>query len=380
MKKSKFIWLLPLGVIVLFSTIAFKKKSNSQKVKAITEKVANWQIRTFDDMGMYRALPSKNRKSWHHRNTYHDLEWHCAAFYSGLLEYASISDSPLKYINWLKDIGNKNKWRLFNRVYHADDQAVGQFYLDLYGIYKQENMLLPTQTRFDSILHTERAQKIQWYWSDALFMAPPVWTKLSKVTQDSKYLDFMDKQYHKTYNMLWDKEEKLFFRDKSYFNVREKNGEKIFWARGNGWVFGGLALMIPDFPNDWSGKDFYLTVFKDIAKTLKERQRTDGTWSASLLGSESDFPNMETSGTAFFTFGLAWGINNGVLDAKEYEDVMLKSWNALVSCVNENGMLGYVQPVGAAPGESFKDYTELYGSGAFLAAGTEVYKYYKNLE
>ncbi|MDO6425126.1 glycoside hydrolase family 88 protein, partial [Saccharophagus degradans] len=82
-------------------------------------------------------------------------------------------------------------------------------------------------------------------------MAPPVWTKLSKVTQDSKYLDFMDKQYHKTYNMLWDKEEKLFFRDKSYFNVREKNGEKIFWARGNGWVFGGLALMIPDFPNDW---------------------------------------------------------------------------------------------------------------------------------
>jgi hypothetical protein len=52
----------------------------------------------------------------------------------------------------------------------------------------------------------------------------------------------------------------------------------------------------------------------------------------------------------------------------------LKAWNALTECVTEDGMLGYVQPVGAAPGDSFADKTEVYGIGAFLAAGSEVYK------
>ena len=69
-------------------------------------------------------------------------------------------------------------------------------------------------------------------------------TRLAKITNDPKYLDYMDEQYHMTYDILWDKQEQLFFRDKSYLDQTEKNGRKLFWARGNGWVFGGLALMI----------------------------------------------------------------------------------------------------------------------------------------
>ena len=205
-------------------------------------------------------------------------------------------------------------------------------------------------------------------------MAPPVWARLAKITGEQKYLDFMDQEYHATYDLLWDKEEKLFWRDSSYFPKRETNGEKLFWARGNGWVFGGLALMIPDLPKDWEGRAFYIELYKEMAASLKATQREDGTWSMGLLGGVEGYPIKETSGTSFFTFGLAWGINNGVLDRATYEPMTLKAWQALTECVTEDGMLGYVQPVGAAPGDSFADKTEVYGIGAFLAAGSEVYK------
>jgi unsaturated rhamnogalacturonyl hydrolase len=42
--------------------------------------------------------------------------------------------------------------------------------------------------------------------------------------------------------------------------------------------------------------------------------------------------------------------------------------------VQPSGMLGYVQRVGAAPGDTGPDQTEIYGSGAFLLAGSEVYR------
>lgn len=378
MSKLKYLSLF-LIVPTIILVIACTKKTDAEKVKEITQKVADWQIKTFKEMGTYRALPSKNRKKWHHRNVYHDLEWNCAVLYAGMYQFSTISDDP-KYVNWLKKIGDRNDYKLFRRLYHADDQAVGQFYLNLYEDYKEEKMIKPTQVGFDSIIESTKASKYLWHWSDALFMAPPVWARLSKETNDLKYVEFMNIQYRMTYDKLWDKKAQLFYRDKSYFKSREKNGEKTFWSRGNGWVFGGLALMIPDFPKNWEHTVFYTTIFKELAETLLNEQRKDGTWSASLLADEKDYPNKETSGTAFFTFGLAWGINNGILDAEIYTPVMLKSWESLMSCVNKDGMLGYVQPVGAAPGESFKDYTELYGSGAFLAAGTEVYKFYKNQE
>ncbi|OEK07970.1 hypothetical protein A8C32_16035 [Flavivirga aquatica] len=377
MIKSKFT-LLSLILISLFYNCAANKIPHTplaKDIKAIAEKVANWQIETFEDMGKYRALPPlEKRKKWHHRNRYHDLDWTTATLYTGMYEFSKISDDK-KYTKWLLDIGNRNDWKLFKRVYHADDHAVGQFYLNLYKDSKNETMIHPTQNRFDSIINSEKGQKFLWHWSDALFMSPPVWARLANITKNSKYLEFMDRQYHKTYNKLWDKEAQLFFRDKSYFDKTEKNGKHIFWSRGNGWVFGGLALIIPELPQNWEGKSFYIHLFKNIANTLKHIQREDGTWSGGLLGDEKDYPNIETSGTSFFIYGIAWGISNGILDKTSYEPVLFKAWERLSKCVNKEGMLGYVQPVGAAPGDSYKDYTEVYGSGAFLAASSEMYKY-----
>jgi rhamnogalacturonyl hydrolase YesR len=353
-----------------------------ESVKAITSKVANWQIDTFDEHGKYRALPSNN-DGRRNRDNYPDLVWHMAALYVGMDQWRVTSGDP-RYTEFLKMIGQRNGWKLHTRPYHADDHAVGQFYLNLYQQFEDPAMIEPTQKHFDWILANPKTGSLvwkkgtdrhdRWGWCDALFMAPPVWARLAKITGDKKYLDFMDQEYHATYDLLWDDQESLFWRDSSFFKKREKNGQKIFWSRGNGWVFGGLALMIPDLPEDWEGRPFYVDLYKTMAKRIAQIQREDGTWSMGLLGGLETYPTVETSGTSFYTFGLAWGINNGFLDREEYEPVVLKAWQALTKCVTEEGMLAYVQPVGAAPGDSYPDQSEVFGVGAFLAAGSEVYK------
>lgn len=388
MKNLKFISVktLFLGLILMLPIGLMAQKNTlpkAKKIKKITKKVADWQIKTFEDMGIYRALP-EIKENYHNRTKHHELDWTCAALYAGMNQWTQIADGS-EYVEWLKSIGERNNWQLHKRPYHADDHAVGQFYLSMYAQIGDQKMIEPTQTRFDWILENPKSGSLlwdagedahdRWGWCDALFMAPPVWARLAKITEDQKYLDFMDQEYHATYDLLYDNEAHLFWRDSSYFEKREKNGEKVFWARGNGWVFGGLALMIPDLPPTWEGRQFYVDLFIEMAYAIKEIQREDGTWSMGLLGGEGGYPIKETSGTSFYTFGLAWGVNNGILDQATFEPVILKAWKALEKCVNKDGMLGYVQPIGAAPGDSFSDYTEVYGIGAFLAAGTEMYKY-----
>lgn len=381
MKRNKIIlWVFLLATISGFTQNM--KGPKPRKVKAITKKVADWQIHTFEEMGAYRALPQK-KAAWNNREKHHELDWTNGALYSGMYQWSQISEDA-KYKEWLIAIGDKNGWKLHRRPYHADDHTVGQFYLNLYRDFEDEKMLKPTQNSFDWILENPKSGSLlwgegtdahnRWGWCDALFMAPPVWARLAKITGDKKYLDFMDQEYHATYELLWGSENQLFFRDSSFFEKREKNGEHVYWARGNGWVFGGLALMIPDLPADWEGRAFYVKLYKEMANKLKDIQRADGTWSMGLLGGEEGYPIKETSGTSFYTFGLAWGVNQGILDRATFEPVIFKAWNALAECVTKEGMLGYVQPIGAAPGDSFPNYTEVYGIGAFLAAGSEMYK------
>ena len=398
---KKMITTITMLVAVLISASAASAASalEAQEVWDLTKKVADWQIKTFDNHVDYRALSakiksrlkSKSKKNskyiQRYQKNWHDLDWHSAALYAGMNEWRKLSGDQSSN-DFLMKIGNRNEWSLHKRPYHADDHAVGHFYLSLYQETKDVRMIKPTQEQFDWILANPKTGHLRWKqegnsahdrwgWADSLFMAPPVWARLAKITGEIKYLEFMDQEYHASYALLWDKEDRLFWRDSSYFNKREKNGEKLYWARGNGWVFGGLALLIPDLPKGWQGRQFYIDLYKQMAVSLKNNQRADGTWSMGLLGGVGGYPIKETSGTSFNTFGLAWGVNNGLLDRGTYEPVINKAWVALKKCVTPEGMLGYVQPVGAAPGDSFADKTEVYGTGAFLAAGTEVYKMVK---
>lgn len=207
-----------------------------------------------------------------------------------------------------------------------------------------------------------------------LFMSPPVWAQMYHLTGEKKYLDFMMAEYKATTNFLFDKKENLYYRDASYMNKLD-NGTKIFWARGNGWVFAGLANIMDELKPDSKEYKYFLRIYKKMAKKLIEIQTPEGHWAMSLLG-QKYYPTPETSGSSFNIYGLAWGINKGILSKQIYEPSVKKGWHAMVSHITQDGMLGYVQPIGAAPGNAWPDKTEVYGTGAFLSAGSEVYKLY----
>jgi len=210
-----------------------------------------------------------------------------------------------------------------------------------------------------------------WWWCDALFMAPPVWTHLAAIAHDDKYLAYMDREWHITDDLLWDKDEHLFFRDKSYLDKREKNGKKIFWSRGNGWVMGGLVQVLTYLPANDPRRPFYVEKFRQMAGELCSLQSDDGLWRPGLLDA-GGYPYPEISGSAFFVYAMAWGIHHGLLDKAQYRPVVERGWNGLVQHIYADGRLGSIQPIGAAPGAYTPGTSYVFGTGAFLLAGSEV--------
>lgn len=179
-------------------------------------------------------------------------------------------------------------------------------------------------------------------------------------------------EFKATTDFLFDKKENLYYRDQRYISELD-NGMKIFWSRGNGWVFAGLTNIMNELNPKSKEYKYFLKIYKQMAEKLVKIQTPEGHWAMSLLG-QAFYPTPETSGSSFYIYGLAWGINNGILDKVIYQPAVTKGWNAIVNHVTEHGMLGYVQPIGAAPGKAWADKTEVYGTGAFLSAGSEVYK------
>lgn len=336
-------------------------------VKEVAETVADWQINAFHANPHARA--SKG--------------WIAATLYLGMFDWADITGNE-KFEKWLSNIGNKQHWQVGDRMYHADDICVGQFYLDMYAKYRQEKMLVPTKARLDWVVQNASSSSLnldyskpstleRWSWCDALFMAPAVYARMYALTGDKKYMDFAHREYLATYGLLFDSEENLFYRDIRYIGKKEQNGAKIFWGRGNGWVIGGLVEILKALPvNDKEYRPFYESLFKTMANRLITLQSKDGHWHASLLDS-GNYPAPETSATGFITYALAYGINVGLLPS-QYEDVVIRGWEALVKSVRGDGKLGWVQPVGADPKNVKENMTELYGVGAFLMAASEIYK------
>ena len=359
-----------MALAICIALPSFAQDIKPADVKKDMKRVADWQIQHFMDTYSNRKVP------------HHPLDWTNGALYVGMVKWAAMADDDT-YWEWMKKIGEDNNWMLYKRQYHADDHTVGQMYCELYRKYGDEKMIEPTKKQFDFIAYHPAISTLEWgspfnqdrwSWCDALFMSPPVWAKLYKITGDQKYMDFLMTEFKATTDFLFDKKENLYYRDQSFMGKLD-NGTKIFWGRGNGWVFAGLTNVMNELDPSSKEYKYFLNIYKKMAAKLIKIQTPEGHWAMSLLGAQY-YPTPETSGSAFYTYGLAWGINNGILDAKTYEPAVKKGWNSLVSHITNDGMLGYVQPIGAAPGNSWPDKSEVYGTGAFLSAGAEVYKLY----
>jgi len=354
--------------VLLFTSTTFAQDTlfNKKSILKTMERVADWQLSTWKEKGFNHAK----------------YDWTNGACYAGLFDLGKMSKKGI-YLPFLVSIGNDLNWNTGPRKGMADDYCIGQLYANLYILYKDPKMIAKWRVQADSILNAPHVESLEWKnkislrewaWCDALFMGPPALSYLSTATKNPKYVDGAAKLWWKTTDYLYAPAEQLYFRDQTFFEKKEANGKNVFWSRGNGWVMGGLVRVLDNMPAKNPERANFIKLYKDMAAKIASLQQPDGSWHASLLDPAS-YPPKETSGTGFYTYALLWGLNNGTLDRKTYWPVVKKAWEALATSVHTDGMLGYVQRIGAAPDKVDENSTEVYGVGAFLLAGTQLCKY-----
>jgi len=365
-------------IAVALTTLATVSCANVKPDSSISQATQASVLKQMNDVASWQLANPSPRELW---------EWHQGTFYTGLMAFYKLKPQQ-QYLDAMLEMGNEMDWKLKPHPYNADNLVIAQTYIDLYEIEKNPKYIDAARYVMDMEFH-KRPKKVDlrwkpanphylhfWSWADSLFMAPPAFAQMSKASGDPKYLDRMDRNWKLTYNYLFDHAEDLFFRDDTWIERRTVNGKKDLWSRGNGWVYAGIVKILEAMPNDDSRRSFYEGVLTKMSKSLIKLQSPEGYWYASLL--DKDVVNVkETSGTAFFAYGLAWGINNGLLDEEEFSPHVFRAWDLLVSAIETDGKLGFVQPVGVGADKVKREDTEPYGPGAFLLAGTEVYRLLK---
>jgi len=322
-------------------------------ISAALTKVADWQLR---------------RSAGHFDN-----DWTFAVLYTGFMAIPQPVAGD-KYQIAMKSMGDSLHWQMGPDTLDANDLAVGATYLDLYQLYKEPAILHTVQERIETVMQQSRTQpRPLWWWCDALFVGPATFTKLAQITGNRRYLDFMDRQWWTTSSQLYDTNRKLYYRDQRFLTRHETNGAPVFWARGSGWVLAGLARVLQTMPNDYPSRPKYIAQFQEMAASLTALQRPNGLWTAGLLDPDS-YPADETSGTSLITYGLAYGVNSGILNKAQYEPHIALAWRGLVAHVFTDGRLGSVQKVADSPGHLKPTSSYVYGVGGFLLAGSEVYR------
>lgn len=331
--------------------------------------------------------------------------WDPAAYHTGNMEVYKLlkDDKQLDYTrrwayhnNWSGATeADPSRWKYANYgegkdyVLFGDWQVCFQTYIDLYNLAianggtDTDNYFMVKRAK--EVMHYEAYSKKDdyWWWSDALYMVMPVMTKMYKLTGDVQYLDKLYENLLYSDRIMLDQETGLYYRDARYVypNHKSVNGKKDFWARGDGWVLAGLAKVLQDLPKDYKHYKFFVDKFQRLADIVAKTQQKDGYWTRSILD-PNHAPGPETSGTAFFAYGIMWGVNNGFLAKKDYKKCIDRAWQYISeTAVQADGKVGYVQPIGdrAIPGQTVDANSQAnFGVGAVLLAACEYYRYIDN--
>ncbi|MBT33195.1 MAG: family 88 glycosyl hydrolase [Thalassobius sp.] len=378
-----------LNVYLIFSLISLLISCNSTTQK---EEQSSDDILTKDKV--IESLTLVNDK-WQaeHKIENQNAFWHHTTYHIGNLAAHEITKNQ-KYLDYTLEWAEHNDWqgaKSTNReewkfsygetdeyVLFGDWQACFQVYIDLYNLNPEDFKVARAKEVMNYEIHTD--ENTYWWWIDGLFMVMPVMTRMYGLTQDSLYLDKLYQYYSYTKEQVYDEETGLFYRDAKYIYPKHQtnSGKKDFWSRGNGWVFAAIARTLDGLPKTDSHYQDYVDVYTKMAETLKSTQQAEGYWTRSLFDPEQA-PGPETSGTTFFTYGMLWGMNNGILDKAEYTPLVEKSWKYITeTAIQNDGTLGYVQPIGenAMPGQIVDNQsTSDFGVGAFLLACSEMVKF-----
>ena len=208
-----------------------------------------------------------------------------------------------------------------------------------------------------------------WKWTDLIYMAMPAFHICANKFKDDRYLEkahqlFIDIRDDRA---LYDTEDHLWYRDANYLPDQQltPNGKKIFWGRGNGWAVGGIARALSVTSKDMKYYEEYRQTFVEMIDGLIPWQQEDGFWRCSIVD-PAQFDVPETSGTVLISYGMALAIEIGILDREKYLPHVLKAFEAMITvCINEEGRLGYVQRIAAAPGPVAPEDSNGYAVGAF---------------
>ena len=364
--------MLGLGLCALAMNVS-AKPTEAEEVRKIIDKVNTyWQTHNKPEV----------RSFWDNA-AYHTGNME-AYFLTGNETYRAYSEAWATHNEWKgAKSNNKAEWRYSygesdKYVLFGDYQICFQTYVDLYNILPENHKIARAREVMEYQMSTPKND--YWWWSDGLYMVMPVMTKMYHVTGNQKYLDKLYEYIQFSDSIMYDAEEGLYYRDAKYVYPKHKsvNGKKDFWARGDGWVLAGLAKVLKDLPKEFKHYDFFVDKYVRMAKAVADIQQPGGYWTRSMMDPEHA-PGPETSGTAFFTYGLLWGVNNGYLDEATYMPVIKKAWNYLKkTALQKDGRVGYVQPIGekAIPGQIVDaNSTANFGVGAFLLAACEYVRY-----
>ena len=371
--KQLFFFILTM-MVLLPCSIAAQGETSAQVLKKIEKVNDYWQA---NNSPQCRAF------------------WDNAAYFTGNMEayrltgkaqYYEYSEKWCRHNNWMGATSNdKSRWRYKTYgegndfVLFGDWQICFQTYIDMYNLVPADYKV----ARAIEVMSHECSMEDNkfWWWADALYMVMPVMTKMYLLTGEVKYLDKLHENFLWSDSLMWDKEAQLYYRDGKYIWPKVTtacDGGKSFWARGDGWVLAGLAKVLADMPRDYQHRPIFVQRFQQLAEGVARCQQPGGYWSRSML-CEDDAPGPETSGTAFFCYGLLWGVNHGYLDKAQYAPVIEKAWNYLsTKALQADGSIGYVQPIGEKP-----DPTKIvdarsqapFGTGAWLLAACERVRY-----
>ena len=372
---------LLFGVLVFYMNIEAQQITSSKTMEAMV--LANkYFMEKWPDVGKV-IVTERSRPS---------NIWTRAVYYEGLMALYKLNPDQ-QYLDYALSWGEFHKWGLRDgiKTRNGDNQACGQTYIDLYILDRyKEDRIKQIRACIDTMIATDKID--DWNWIDAMQMAMPVFARLGNIYDDEKYFDRMHEMYLYTKlkhgdNGLYNPEEHLWWRDKDFDPpYKEPNGANCYWSRGNGWVVAALVRTLEFLPKNSNYRKEYETTLKEMLEALVPLQREDGYWNVSLMD-PTNFGGKELTGTALFTYGMAWGIKEGLISKKDYLPVVTKAWNAMVNeCVHPNGFLGYVQGTGKEPKDSqpvgydkvpdFEDF----GLGCFMLAGSEMYELLKSME
>lgn len=387
-------------VIFLVSSIVVRAQEKHfaelklEFVKGIVNDAVQWQINHMPEAGRSPAINPQY------------TGWADGVFLSALADWAEY-DNSRNFIHWYESIAEKLQWEVGHRSLNpANDLAVSLMYAKIWQKTKNPKYLIsriekwdgktiknlaggwcpliPTVERLDyqmkyypktDDINFQNAQNQErWCWCDALYMAAPTYALFANITGNNEYREFMNREFWITMETLYDQDEKLVYRDTRFKTMKEPNGKKVFWGRGNGWVVAAMARVLNYLPDDYPSRPRYEKRFQEIMSRIVTLQDKNGYWHTSLLDTVT-YKSPETSATGFYTFALWWGINNGLLNKEIYLQPATRAWQAMVKAVQSDGMLGFVQPIGDAPQNVSATKNEVYGTAALMLAGLEVSRY-----